>query len=429
MRRIAAALAFLVCLGVYANDSAAQDDETKTSNESVRNVLDSANGLSQLNGGQVANVLENFLGDPEGSMKSFLGNPETLNRALKTFTDRDSGLAKIFKDIDFKFKTFNTQKDDDFGVGFSYAFDKAIFDHDLNIDCDACVTALDLRVVANGNVAFNKGTNPRDFLETKLSLAGFHSRGGVKKLSEADQLLYNQYTDREVDADTMEELDEILGEEAGFLRGKLTDQFYVEFAADVSFESNQDFSQTQFVYSGRLGFEVMGWGDYTARSLSDSPLSAKLNFIDYPFALIRMLSGYSTCSDDHGTETSTCFLPRGTSLPSVAVGVGFVDPQDAADPRGMVGDRSSFPRLTPELSFKTPVARAFGNEVYFAANYRFYHEIAASAAVKAANLDSYHYVAVVLGPQVGPYFSYSAGRLPFDSRNDQVVELGLKYNF
>ena len=168
------------------------------------------------------------------------------------------------------------------------------------------------------------------------------------------------------------------------------------------------------------GFEMV-----YAKSYDETHLLSRINVLDYPFAAIR----YVTMSDDCGPGVTRCFVPRGTRLPLVTVGIGIVDPAEDEDRKAAGGDLDPFPRFDAEASFKTPVVRIKDTEVQFTASYRYYREIGAEKKVKDAGLDEFDFLALTLGPANGPFVRYGRGQLPFDQRDQNVFELGVKADF
>jgi hypothetical protein len=102
-----------------------------------------------------------------------------------------------------------------------------------------------------------------------------------------------------------------------------------------------------------------------------------------------------------------------------------VNPVDE-DPRFVAGDGSSFWRFNAEVAFKTPAFRVRGENIYFGADYRFYQELNAKSSVRAAGLDQFNYFIATLGQSDGVFVSYTAGQLPFDLKNQQVFEVGIR---
>jgi hypothetical protein len=347
------------------------------------------------------------------SVRNALESPETQSRVLNTYLNRDHGW-QFLRDVNFRFKAFEADSADA-ALGFSYDYKKSLQGQELACGGEACVRGLDLNLAANGNVAFDADHNPNNLLDTALSFAYFQSTGGVKRAGDAAIRQFRTLQREFIAAETEAEEEAVVRKIESLVRPSLTDQFYWEVAADVSLESNQQFTQKQWTYGAHAVFEVKGWGD-------DSPF-AKFNIFDYPFAALRMLTGYETCPNGG----SACFMPRGTAVPTLLVGFARVAPQDD-DPRAQAGDTSDFDRVRFEASFRTPLARVGDDRLYVSVNYRYYKELDASANVKSQDLDEFSFYTIVLGGSQGVYVSYSDGRLPLDAASDQVFELGYQFH-
>jgi hypothetical protein len=362
-------------------------------------------------------------------LSQLLQDPATLNRVLKEVTEsRDD--SSLLSNLHLEFKTFEAQ--DATGstsahLGLAYRYDKSVFTSPIGQECgEACVRALNLRFTAQGNLALESDTNPRDFLEEHLTLGWFRSTGGARRLSPEAQDRYNELTLQaaQVPEGREGDLAAIDKQIAQLLAGHLTNQFAYEFDADVSLESDQRFQQKHWVYAARAAVDFRGWGSLHASSWQSAPTSAKLNVFDYPFALLRRLTGYTKCTAV-GNSMGGCFVPLGTSWPTVSVAVGQVQP-GSSEPRTQVAGNDSYTRVATEVSFKTPIAKWESQPVYVSANWRRYDELSPPDAVRAANLAYYEYFVATVGPQRGLFASYSSGRLPFDHSDDQVYELGFR---
>lgn len=347
------------------------------------------------------------------TLRNALESPETKSRLLNTYLVGDHGW-QFLRDVNFKFKAFEADAANEAALGFSYDYQKSLQDYELKCSAKFCAQGLDLSLSAMGNVAFDSERNPNDFLETALSFAFFRSIGGVSEASAAISQSVRELRAAFIAAETEDEEEAAIHKLEELVRPTLTDQFYWEAAGDVSLESDQKFDSKQLVYGVHALFEVKGWSDDSA--------FAKFNILDYPFAALRALTGYETCSGG-----SACFVPRGTSVPTLLVGLARVSPEDE-DPRALAGDTSDFDRMRFEASFRTPIARVGDDRLYVSANYRYYKELDASPAVRGLGLDSFDYYTVVLGGSEGIYVSFTEGQLPLDVASDRVFELGYQFH-
>lgn len=399
---------YIIVLSLVFTCSTASATDIKASDAAL-SLID--NGLSETNSAKQNNNAKDFLQDA-------LENPETLNAVVKSYLIKDSGW-QFLKDVDFKFKIFEpTGNENKSSLGFSYAYEKTITSISLGPKCgDACVRGLNANFSASGNVAFEENINPENFLTTKLNFAMFQSDGGAKKFTTEQQKSYNAKVLELATIEDQATYDKAVVDLLKMTRTALTNQIYGELSADLSLESNQDFSKKQFVYAAKAGLDYKGWEKSDATQWSDTSTLSRLNLLDYPFAMIRMLTGYSSS-----------FVPRGLSLPTVIVAIGLVNPIDG-DPRKAVGDDSNFPRFNAEASFKTPIAKFNESPVSFSVNYKIFQEIGASAAVKDSKLDQNSYLTSTIGCSTGPFISYTNGKLPFELKSKEVYSLGFQAHF
>jgi hypothetical protein len=349
--------------------------------------------------------------DKSDIWRSVLQDPKTINKTLQTLLAADNPLKKFLDAADIKFKAFDSDKPGkEKSLGFSYDFNRDFTRYYIS-DETARHDGLSLNLSAKGNVAFDKAANPRDFLDSKVLFLGFCSRGGVIRTTDEVALRLNDLEDAAAKIKTREELlrDPNMVELLRIFRENMTTQYYCELAADGGIESDQSFSQKQYTYGGHLAFDIKGWSP-------DSPW-ARFNIFDYPFAATRLV-----------LQNDKVWSPRGSAFPTVMVGVDEVMPT-GDDPRAMVGDKGDFPRFKVQAGYRTLVGHINGEAAFFEANVRYYQELGAAAAVKAASLDhATVFTAVLLLPK-GTYVSYSTGRLPFDVKDSQVYELGFHYKF
>ena len=341
---------------------------------------------------------------------SYLGDPETLNKYLEEYLQKDNGW-RFLKDIQFRFKTFSTHGQDSLSsLGFSYDFAKDVNKRYFNHE-GANVLGQAVSVQARGNVAFDPGANPQDFLESALAVSIFGSHGGAVETSDSVKTLLNRLEDELVTIQT----EESLNTSAAWInffniaQNHLSTQVYWSVAGTGALESNQKFTTKQYAYGFDASLDVKAW--------NRNSVLAGLNVFDWPFALIRWLSG-----------TDADFTPIGSTIPTLIAGVKRVVPRDG-DPRYAVDSSGAFNRVNLEAAFRTPVGSLGGNEAYFEADFRYYREINASSVIVAAHLDRQSYFTGALTLANGFFVSYTTGRLPFDAQDDQIYELGFKYKF
>ena len=327
-----------------------------------------------------------------------LKNPETLNKIWKSAIVSKS---RILKDLNLEFKTFKANANDStFGFGCSYSFARDVAMRQLS---ETGQSGISLSFSAKGNVAFEKESNPSDFLDSKFSFHLYKSwHNTVQATPEYYDLLDSLGEQLAGIKDKAQFLaSPVLKEYVQATKRLLKDQFYLDFSAAGGLESNQDFSKKQYTYGIVLGVDLK------------PRKNGHLNIFDWPFASIRWLNGY----DDE-------LAPLGETFPTVLVSLERVDTRDDKAGR-MLGDSANFTRFRTEIAFKTPLSSAS----FFESNLRYYKRLHAPSAIKQARLDEQLYFTAALIATNGLYVSYATGKLPFDAKDDQIYEIGLRYNF
>ena len=352
----------------------------------------------------------------EEAIKDFLNknidDPQLYNDAWNSFLNyisaKDSTAWNLLKDLNVVFKTFQSTTSSASALGFTYDF---TYNYNKFTRTDKNRTSNSFNFKARGNVSFNRNVNPNDFLDTSLDYSFTKFYGGVVK--QADTATFSKLNEIE---NKLALLSDPKGAQAQKLWEeyysylKYTDQFYISFSPELSLESNQDFTQKQFVYSGNLALGMKSWD-------KNSTLSS-LNIFDYPFALIRWLTG-----------TDSKFQPYGSTFPTLLAGVNYVNPISDFARQAVTGNTDGYERMNLESSFRTFVAKVEGENIFFNANIRYYKELGASAAIKAADLDEFFYFVGALQSSSGFYVSYARGTLPFDLQSDEVYAVGFHYKF
>jgi len=358
----------------------------------------------------------------EARLKSLLDDPALLNSVLNGVLNHDSGWA-FLRDVDFELVSFDAQ-DGETGLGVRYGFDKSFAPADWSSTSKQSLvtTGMEYNFHASGNVAFEADLNPADFLDTSLSWNWFRNSGGVAPVG--DTLVVDGVSKtreqwqaenrralgemaRQTDPDQLA-TSEALRKLIDNLRPVLTTQCYVELGLDAALESNQRFTEKNYVVGAHLGLDVKAWNE-------DSRW-AQFNLFDHPAALLRLLTGYDKS-----------FRPRGSALPTLVLSCDHVSPE-GDDPRAAAGDGSDYWRGTVELAYRSPVARFEDTQILLGASWRRYDEFGASNAIEAADLDHYDRVVLTLAADNGLFVSYSSGKLPFDEQEEDVFELGLRVN-
>jgi len=342
-----------------------------------------------------------FQGISSESLLSYLlENPQLLNKILqhKMFEKN-----RFLKDLNLEFKTFKANGNDSLlGLGLAYSYQRDIATTTVE-NRVASQTGLSLSLQSQGNIAFDRNTNPADFLDGDFSFHLYRSWGGAVMTSDSlrDKLNDMEFKLAQITDSEALRTSPLAKEVTRIFQEYMTSQFYLDFALRGGLETNQNFTQKQYVFGGKLGIDFKPWG------------SGYLNFFDWPFAAVRFLAGY-----DQELQ------PRGSSFPTLFFGVDQVVPS-GTDYRTVIGDSSNFLRMRGEIAFRTPINRSSR----FEANLRFYKEISPEEVIKQIGQDQHLYFAAVITTGSGLFISYTNGKLPFDLRESQVYSLGFEYNF
>lgn len=296
----------------------------------------------------------------------------------------------FFEGLSVDLKTFTAKDDDRSALGLGLEYDRTwnlgtpITDHGVP------VLAIAAALRGTGNCSFDPDVAPNDFLQAR---AGFDCSYYVR----SDRALPEQ--DR--------------------------CNLLLDLRAHGGFESDQQWTARNATAGGTLVVDVDG-----------GPTSwlAAWNPFDLPFRATRWLTGYS--ENDNGVTV----VNRAEAVPCLMFTAEEVESL-GQDPRQQVGDTSSFVRLSFETAMSAPFIRVGQYHIAAEFNYRAYYEPGASQAVRDADLDFYDCLTValevgagkVLGRKVqradGIFVSYRNGRLPFDTDDEDVFELGFHVHF
>ena len=348
----------------------------------------------------------------KNTINGIINNPELYNTLWQNFLKQsyisENKKFKFLDDLNIAFKTFQSKDSSTTALGFTYDFN---FDYAKFIEKDKHRISHTFGLSAKGNVAFNKKANPNNLLETKVNYSYANFSGGVVKQNDSTVFVkLNEIENKLIKIKDMKSKEAIaLWDEFGN-NLKLTNQYYYSISPKFAFESNQDFSRTQFT----PGVIV----DLGAKAWDKDNLLSKFNLLDYPFALLRLITG-----------TDKSFTIYGSTIPTVQFGFDYVLPSKDTVRKKLIGNLDPFPRFKFETSFRTFISRIHKENIFFNASYRYYQELSAPAQIKNANLGSINYFVMSLQSTSGLYVSYATGRLPFDAKDDQVYSLGFNYKF
>ena len=352
--------------------------------------------------------------DIEKKIAGIVKDPELYNTFWKLFIDQanvEDKKLKFFRDLNIQFKTFQTEENPNASLGFTYDFN---FDYARFLKKDNKTrTSKSLNLSLKGNVAFKQIVNPADFLESKISYSFSRFTGGI--VTNTDAAILSELNNINVKLAGMKDIN---SKEAIELRQQMgdnlnmTNQFFIALSPKMAFESNQKFSKSQIAPGLLLAFGAKAWGPN--RKLS------RYNFLDYPFSLIRKISGI-----DKGKK----FKVYGSTIPVILAGIDYVIPTNDSIRNELLGNSNPFFRFKFETGFRTFVTRFNKENIFFNANYRLYKELGASSKIVNSNLDISSYTVLALQSTSGFYVSYANGKLPFDLKNDEIYSVGFNFKF
>lgn len=343
------------------------------------------------------------------AIKEIFSKPDLLNdlfsKNLTLLEKKSSTPYKFIRELNLKPKTFQA---DSFPVslGFEYNYENS---WTKNKKRGKSLFLQNYDLSFNGDVAFKKKQNPNSFLESSFSYDGAFMWGGQPmkiddatsdKIEEIEDSILERRLRKEPYLDLYQKVNSLI---------TVTDQFYLGVKGKFAFESNQDFTKRQFSPGILIGFGAKGWNKNEALRY--------LNILDYPFAVIRLLTG-----------TDATFNVYGATFPSFLFGLDYVIPDNDTVRKNLIGNKDPFSRLRFEIGFKTRVARIGKEVIHFSSSFRWYKELNAANAIKINNLDRSTFFVASLESYTGLFVSYTTGKLPFDRKNDQVYALGFRYD-
>lgn len=355
------------------------------------------------------------------SLKESLHDPDTLNALLERLNEpalqKSNAFFGLVNDLHLKFKVFDTTSSgQDAALGLEYAYDKAMIGHTLRSNSPNPI-GMTFNVAARGNVAFDRTENPDDFLDSKVQFHFFQSIGGMDptisteaQAAELQRALLEAATVKAIPPEQFDASPEWRAVKERIIH-RLRTQYFWDVSGNAGLESDQGFVQKQWVYGAQIGGVVRAWNPESA--------VAKFNLFDWPFAMLRYLTG-----------ADTQWKPSGQAIPSVLGGIDLVDPTGNNQRVSIDPDEDgAFPRFRVEVAFKTKIARVMDKDIWFASSLRHFQEIGASRAIRTADLDRQTYFAASLELPAGFSVNYSAGRLPLDRQTDHVYALGYTLKF
>jgi hypothetical protein len=354
--------------------------------------------------GQIDSIKKN-------AINTIFSNPDLYNDAYTQFINSLKGnpnkLYTFMRNMNIKFKTFQVNNQSP-ALGFEYKYNNS---WTKNKQLPTKSVAQSFNINLSGNVAFKKADNPTNLMETGFLYNGTSIWGGVTKRNDtatakrliqiAGLIARNTIPNNPAIEKLYEEQNQLV---------KITNQYYLGLNVKASYENTQDFSKRQFVPGLLVNSGAKAWDKSEALQYFNLP--------DYPFALLRLITG-----------TDDSFRLSGASFPSALMGVDYVIPNQDSLRQAVTGGLNPFSRFRFEASFKTKAARVANKAIYFSADFRWYRELFATSAELGAGIASQTYFVATLESNNGFFVSYTAGRLPFDKKDNNVYGLGFHYNF
>lgn len=346
----------------------------------------------------------------------------------------DAPVSRLLQDVRVRLTAYESADDQDLALGARFDFQKTLL-----VARDASAESLDF--VAFGNLAFEQGANPDDFMSFTLRARWFGTHvleeGRESRTERASSL--TRPTPAELQKLAPEWVGDVAGRmarEHGGAAGDREDATHApddpqyralarrwsesvertlpaelawDFDLHGGLESSQDFSSRQFVFGAAV----------SARPISFDPgaSSSQLDVFDYPAALVRWLSG-----------RQADFTPSGLAWPTLLVGFDVVD-AGGDDLRDALTDDRSFLRARLEATWRSELFELEGEPLRLAFGWRHHQELDAPGAISRADLDSSDYLHATLELPHGLSLGYSTGRLPLDARDDTSFALGYDLRF
>jgi len=195
--------------------------------------------------------------------------------------------------------------------------------------------------------------------------------------------------------------------------------FVFKLAGSYQFEADSEFDNKQHAY----GLKMRAAYKIPARSQLQL-----VNPLEWLPSVIRLMVGDGFAVGDNKRVTASAPLSN-PWLPSVGLAVEQIDP-DKDDKRAAADPQlDTYDRLRLDLIYSSTLFEV-GDQIYRASyTWRYFREIGASEAIKAAGLERHRYSTIAIHTPQNIVISYSSGKLPFDLKSDDMFELGWRFNF
>lgn len=180
---------------------------------------------------------------PAGGSQNVGTEMETISAVLNKLNYADSPLKKLGDSMNFRPKVFEGE-DGSSSLGFSWDYSRSVSEYEVSsTDKGPKHIGYAFSLKSEGNVAFDSDSNPYDFLNVEASLAGLRSIGGVKNKEELSYAALGSRFDLLREAATDPDAAERL---FALMQTQLTNQIYTDVAADIGYETDQEFDNQQF---------------------------------------------------------------------------------------------------------------------------------------------------------------------------------------
>lgn len=183
------------------------------------------------------------------------------------------------------------------------------------------------------------------------------------------------------------------------------------FAPTASFETDQRFSDKQFLYGAMLAGQAYPADHGRLRD-------ELVDVFDWPFKLTRLLTGHVD-----GSKYNPWLNDPG-SWPVIKAEIQRVDPSADAQRKGVDPALNPYNRVHVGGSFESKVALIGTEDVRFLFNIDYWHELNASTAIAKAGLAAETYRSYAIQFQDHWTLSYTTGRVPLDYNDSKVWQIG-----
>lgn len=262
---------------------------------------------------------------------------------------------------------------------------------------------------AKGSYTFSDDANPNDFSQVGGELKKRWLK--VKVLSKTLTKAQNAAVDKCMKSSSDWKTPNQCRRELGFGETDF-EMIYFDLDAHLKVEGNRDFGERNYAYGVGIKFSAMPRKNHWVHAL---------NIFEYPGRLLRK-----------GGDPYMLW-------PIFSIGIEQVDPKDDARRAAVLENTDRYDRIYGEVRHTSPLGSIKNSPVKLSLSYRYFEEIDAPDAIKAAEYDvsQYYTVAFQIPSTVLPnvktsqsefIVSYSEGELPFGRTDEKIFEIGWRTN-